>query len=86
MPNYATKFDLKNAAGVHTSKFAKKADLASLKSDIDKLDIDKLVKVPVEAVWAGLSSLKSKLDNLDSDKLNISGVVILVDLLRNRLW
>ena len=50
MPNYATKFDLKNAAGVHTSKFAKKADLASLKSDIDKLDIDKLVKVPVEAV------------------------------------
>ena len=81
MPNYATKFDLKNAAGVHTSKFAKKNDLASLKSDIDKL-----VKVPVEAVWAGLSSLKSKLDNLDSDKLNISGVVILVDLLRNRLW
>ena len=81
MPNYATKFDLKIAAGVHTSKFAKKNDLASLKSDIDKL-----VKVPVEAVWAGLSSLKSKLDNLDSDKLNISGVVILVDLLRNRLW
>ena len=35
----------------------RKADLASLKSDIDKLDIDKLKKLP-----SGLSSLKSKLD------------------------
>ena len=41
LPNYATKADLKNAAGVDTSKFAKKVDLANLKSDVDKLDIDK---------------------------------------------
>ena len=46
LPNYETKFDLKNATGVDTSGFAKKADLASLKSDIDILDIDKLEKVP----------------------------------------
>ena len=40
--NYETKVDLKNAAGVDTSKFGKQADLASLKSEVDKLDIDKL--------------------------------------------
>ena len=34
-----------NAAGVDTSKFGKKVDLANLKSNVDKLDIDKLKKV-----------------------------------------
>ena len=38
---YATKADLKNAVGVDTSTFAKKVDLVNLKSEIDKLDIDK---------------------------------------------
>ena len=41
MSNYATKADLKNATGVNT-KFAKKVDLANLKSHVDKLDIGKL--------------------------------------------
>ena len=36
--NYATKPDLKSAAGVDTSNFAKKVDLASLKPDISKLE------------------------------------------------
>ena len=40
--NYATKFDLKYAAGVDTSTFAKKANLVTLKSEIDQLDIDEL--------------------------------------------
>ena len=39
-PNYSRKADLKNATGVDTSPFAKKTDLANLKSDVDKLDID----------------------------------------------
>ena len=38
LSNYATKADLKSATGVDTSKFAKKVDLASLTSDVDKLD------------------------------------------------
>ena len=42
LSNYATKADLKNAASAATSKFAKKVYLASLKSEIDKLDIGKL--------------------------------------------
>ena len=64
LSNYATKKDLKNATGVDTSKFAKKVDLANLKSDVDKLNIDKLKNVPIN-----LSNLKSKVDKLDVDKL-----------------
>ena len=64
LSNYATKSVLKNAKGVDTSKFAKKVDLASLKSNIDKLDIDKLKNIP-----SNLSNLKSKVDKLDIDKL-----------------
>ena len=43
LSNYATKADLKNAKEIDTSKLAAKSDLASLKSEKDKLDIDKLV-------------------------------------------
>ena len=64
LSNYATKADLKNATGVDTSKFAKKVDLASLKSNVDQLDIDKLKNVP-----SNLKNLKSKADQLDVDKL-----------------
>ena len=64
LSNYATKTDIKNATGVDTSKFAKKVDLASLKSDVDKLDIYEL-----EKVLTGLNTLKSKVDKLDVDKL-----------------
>ena len=62
--NYATKTDLKNATGIDTSSFAKKVDLANLKSNIDKLDIDKL-----KHVSTNLSNLKSKIDKLNVDKL-----------------
>ena len=40
--NYAIKADLKNATSVNTLTFAKKTVLTNLKSDVDKLDIDKL--------------------------------------------
>ena len=44
--SYATKANLKNATDFDTSKFAKKVDLANLKIDLGKLDIDKLENVP----------------------------------------
>ena len=47
MSNYATKTDVKNISHVDTSNFALKSSLASLKTGLDKLDIDKLVPVPV---------------------------------------
>ena len=43
---YATKTDLKKDTGIDTLEFAKKTDFAGLKSDIDKLGIDKSEKVP----------------------------------------
>ena len=60
----ATKSDLKNAAGFDTSNFANKVDLVNLKSNVDKLDIDKLKDVPTNS-----SDLESKVDTLDVDKL-----------------
>ena len=58
MSSYATKTDLENATGIDKSSFAKKVDLASLKSNVDKLDIDKLKNVPTN-----LSNSKSKIEN-----------------------
>ena len=65
LSNYATKVDLKNATGANTSKFAEVVDLASLKSEFDKLEIPTV-----------LNSLKSKADKSHVDKL----VTVHVDL------
>ena len=73
LSNYATKGDLKNAAGVDTSQFPKKVDLADLKSDVDKLDIHKL-----ENVRTNLSHFKNKVDKVDIDKW----VPVPVDLIK----
>ena len=40
--NYATKTDLENVSHVDVSSFSRKSNLASLKTEVDKLDIDKL--------------------------------------------
>ena len=53
--NYATKADIKNISHVDTSRFMLKKNLASLKTEVDKLNIDKLMSV--------LTDL-SKLDNV----------------------
>ena len=46
--NYATKADLKNVTHIDTSRFALKTNLASLKTEVDEQDVDKLVSVPVD--------------------------------------
>ena len=56
--NCDTKADLKNATGVNTSRLAKKIDLAILKSNVDKLDTDQRVPVPV-----ALSKLRDVVKN-----------------------
>ena len=48
LSNYATKADIKNISHIDTSIFALKTNLASLNTVADKLDIDKLVPVPVD--------------------------------------
>ena len=62
LSNYATGADLKNITGVDTSKFVKNTDLANLKFDVSKLDIDELKNVPYN-----LNNLKSKVDKLEID-------------------
>ena len=46
--NYATKADIKNFTHVDTSNFALKMNLANLKTEVDKIDTDKLKTVPVD--------------------------------------
>ena len=66
LSNYATKTDLKNVTHVDTSSFALKTNLANLKTEVDKLDIDKLVPVPVD-----LSKLSDEVKNDVVKKLYI---------------
>ena len=55
MSNYATKTGLKNVTHVDASSFALKTNLANLKTEVDKLDIDQIVPVPVD--WSKLNDV-----------------------------
>ena len=57
-PNYAIKTELKRAAGIDTFNLAAKSDLAILKAEVDKIDIDKLKTFPVD-----LSKLSNIVNN-----------------------
>ena len=48
MTNYTTKTDLDNIAHTDTSSFALKTNLNTLKTEVDKLDIPKVVPVPID--------------------------------------
>ena len=78
LSNYAAKADLKNVTHVDTSRFALKANLASLKTEVDKLDIDKLAPVLVDlsklsdavkddvVKKAVYENLEAKVNNIDT--------------------
>ena len=79
LTNYSTKADLKNVSHVDTSSFALKTNLASLKSEVDKLDINKLKVVPLDlgklsdvvknevVKKTEFNTLKTQVDNIDTD-------------------
>ena len=48
LTNYATKTDLKNITHVDASSFASKTNLAALKTEVDKIDADKLKTAPTD--------------------------------------
>ena len=67
LSNYAAKTDIKNLSHVDTSSFALVPNLASLKTEVDKLDINKLIPIPVD-----LSKLSDVVKNdVVKKKLNI---------------
>ena len=66
LSNYATKADIKNISHVDTSSFALKSNLASLKTEVNKLDINKLVPVSVD-----LSKLSDAVKNDVVKKLHM---------------
>ena len=80
LSNYVTKADIKNISHVDTSSFALKTNLANLKSEVDELDIDKLVPVPVDlsnlsddvkndvVKTTEYNKLVAKVDNIDTSR------------------
>ena len=78
LSNYPTKTDIKNISHVDTSSFALKTNLANVKTEVDELDIDKLIPIPVDlsklsdlvkndvVKKAVYNKLDSKVDNIDT--------------------
>ena len=81
LSTYPTKTDLKNVTHVDVSSFASKINLAALKTEVDKIDVDKLKTVPTDLAKLSnvvkndvvkktqYSSLKTKVDNIDTNAL-----------------
>ena len=80
LSNYGTKAVIKNISHVYTSSFALKTNWASLKTEVDKLDIDKLVPVMVDLNKLSdlvknyvvkkdvYNKLAAKVDNIDTSR------------------
>ena len=78
LSSYATKTDLKNVSHIDVSSFALKSNLASLKTEVDKIDADKLKTVPVDLAKLSnvvkndviknseYNKLVTKVDNIDT--------------------
>ena len=78
LSNYATKTDPKNVTHVDVNNFASRTNLASLKTEVNKIDADKLKTVPVDLAKLSnvvkndavkkteYNSLKTKADSIDT--------------------
>ena len=90
LSNYATKTDLKNITNTDVSSFASKTNLASLKTEVEKLDIDKLVPAPNDlaklsntvkndvAKKTEYNKSVGKVNNIDTDLLILILILILI--------
>ena len=84
---YATKEELKNITHVDTSSFALKTNIASLKTEVDKLDIPKFKTVPIDLAdltktvqedftkKTDFNSLKTKVDKNETDNDNLESII-----------
>ena len=87
LKNYAIKEELKNITHVDTSTFALKTNLASLKTEVDKLDIPKLATVSIDLAdltkefqedftkKTDFNSLKTKFDKNETDNANLEIII-----------
>ena len=83
MKNYATQKELVDVAGVDTSNLAVKRDFIALKAEVEKLDFNKLVTVPIAS-----NKLKPKVDDLDVDTLKTVPTIFfkkMIDVLRKEV-
>ena len=69
LSNYGKKTDLKNISHVDVSSYALKSNLASLKTEVDKLDIDKLTTVPIDLAELSNAVKNDVVKKTEYDKL-----------------
>ena len=69
LSNDVGKSDLKSETGIDTSKFTKKPDLACLKLDVDKLDIDKLKTTLVDLSKVSIVAKNDVVKKAEYDEL-----------------
>ena len=74
MANYATKTDLKNITHIDVSSNASKTNLAALKSEVDKIDVNKLKTTPAE-----LAKLSNVVKNDVVKKTDYSTIVTSIE-------
>ena len=74
LANYATKVDVKNITHVDVSSYATKTNLAALKTEVDKIDVDKLKTVPDD-----LAKLSNVVKNNVVKKTDYSAKVINIE-------
>ena len=75
LTNYATKTDLKNITHVDMSRFASKTNLAALKTEVDKIDVDELKTAPVD-----LAKLTNAIENDVVKKTNYNTQVTSIEV------
>ena len=69
LSNYATKTDLKNISYIDVSSYALKSNLASIKTEVDKLDVDKLTPVPIDLAMLSNVVKNDAVKKTEYDKL-----------------
>ena len=74
LSSYATKQDLQNISHVDISSFVTKTNLASLKTEVDKIDVDKYKTIPVD-----LAKLSNVVKNNVVKKTEYNKLVTKVD-------
>ena len=89
LSNFATKKEINDITQVDTSNFALKTNLANLKTELDKLDIDKLATVPVDLSKLSnvvkndvvkktvYDKLVAKVDSIDTNKFVLKTMTLI---------